>query len=191
MSNTNEAGKTATEIIDIIETCLLNAPVDFLGTGGDWRYAEKQERKWFKDWKAAISELKQQSSEKDIEKARKDETIKRLDIKLVDKEVEIAGLEKEIQRLRAALAGVVNKLTPVKTGICANCGGDYGIHRSSDSACPLNGMEISEAAIDRGLRQQWYDDKSFIDDGDPDTYTALNNSYHRFKTNRTIGNENL
>jgi len=45
------------DYIDILDTCLIEAPVDFLGTGSSLSAANKQEREWKKAWKGAIKEL--------------------------------------------------------------------------------------------------------------------------------------
>lgn len=44
--------------IDDIETCLVEAPIDFLGTGSNWKVADREEREWRKKWKDALVGLK-------------------------------------------------------------------------------------------------------------------------------------
>lgn len=69
--------------------------------------------------------------------------------------------------------------TNFKTGICANCGADFGLHQSETNACPKNGIEISMSAWDRGERQQW-EETTWEDSGEkqlkdsaPNLYEAL------------------
>lgn len=93
-------------------------------------------------------------------------------IKAEPKESYAASLEAENERLRKALEWVEQKLNVPATQICLNCGADYGLHRSSDCACPLHGLEISMRAFDRGEHQQWQD-TFFEDKGQPDVYSAL------------------
>lgn len=69
--------------------------------------------------------------------------------------------------------------TIFKTGICANCGADLGLHQSETEHCPFHGMEISMSAWERGERQQWelsvFEDSGMqrLHDAAPQLYEAL------------------
>ena len=45
------------QAIDDIDTCLEEAPVDFVGTGSNWRASEREEKEWTAKWKTAIKVL--------------------------------------------------------------------------------------------------------------------------------------
>jgi hypothetical protein len=75
-----------------------------------------------------------------------------------------------------------------KTGICANCGADYGIHRSETEQCPAGGVE--ETRFDK-LTGKYYPQKwsstTFKDSGEkmlrdaaPDMYEALKRLQQHF-----------
>jgi hypothetical protein len=44
--------------LDDIETCLIEAPIDFLGTGSNGKQADKDEKEWNTKWQSAIKILK-------------------------------------------------------------------------------------------------------------------------------------
>lgn len=50
--------KRIAEALDQLETCFLEAPVDFVGTGTNDRYTAKAEREWEQTWKKALADLK-------------------------------------------------------------------------------------------------------------------------------------
>ena len=46
-----------------------------------------------------------------------------------------------------------------ETGICANCGADYGLHASGIEVCPKNGLEETrfDKLSGKYIPQQWQD----------------------------------
>jgi len=44
------------KLLDVLDTCLVEAPVDFLGTASNWKQAEKESIEWEKSWKNAMNE---------------------------------------------------------------------------------------------------------------------------------------
>lgn len=56
LGNTSEA--RGEELLNIIETCLQEAPVDFVGTGGGLQ-CEKEEKLWYKTWREAVAKLRE------------------------------------------------------------------------------------------------------------------------------------
>lgn len=47
------------EIAKRLEDLFEGAPIDFLGTGSDSRWADKQENEWTSDWQQTIRDLKE------------------------------------------------------------------------------------------------------------------------------------
>ncbi len=52
------------QAIEDIDTCLMDAPVDFLGTGSDSKAAENNENEWYKKWQSAIKVLREYTQPK-------------------------------------------------------------------------------------------------------------------------------
>ena len=50
--------KAVLDALADLENCLVDAPVDFLGTGSNSKAADKEEGEWRQTWERAIAELK-------------------------------------------------------------------------------------------------------------------------------------